>query len=97
MGAARLRGVFQTFFLLFWFVSHVRGAVWLWQRMFYSTSVFGPLDWRVLGPRFRSAAGVQVRICDAAGACSVNVCIRMRFGNKTNLITRGSKVNSALQ
>jgi hypothetical protein len=44
------------------------------QRMFYATSVFGPLDWTVLAPRFNSNSGVQIRICDA-GACTVSNCL----------------------
>ncbi len=45
------------------------------QRMFYSTSVFGPLDWSVLGPRFNPSAGVRVRICDGANVCTTSLCM----------------------
>jgi hypothetical protein len=45
------------------------------QLMYYSTGVFGPLDWSLLGPRFNSAAGTRVRICDIGGACSNALCV----------------------
>ncbi len=45
------------------------------QQMYYSTSVFGPLDWSLLGPRFSTAAAPRVRICDAAGACTNAQCV----------------------
>ena len=45
------------------------------QLMYYSTGVFGPLDWALLGPRFNSAAAPRVRICDGAGVCTNALCL----------------------
>jgi hypothetical protein len=46
------------------------------QKMFYSTSIFGPLDWTILSERFNSGANVNVKICEGT-VCEVKAC---KFG-----------------
>lgn len=43
------------------------------KKMFYSTSIFGPLDWSLLAPRFNTGQTVNVEICNDA-ECVSNVC-----------------------
>jgi hypothetical protein len=45
------------------------------QLMYYNTLLFGPLDWSLLGPRFSSAAGTRVHICDSSNACLDALCV----------------------
>lgn len=44
-------------------------------RLYYQTSVFGPLDWDLLGPRFNSQASVAVKLCKTSTDCSTYSCI----------------------